>query len=68
MVGGGNTFVNNYATNSTMFSWGTNVKVSGDNAVRANPRFASAGCNGFRPTFAKASAYGRYGSGVLPRW
>lgn len=68
VVGGGNTFVNNYATNSTMFSWGTNAKVSGDNAVRANPRFASVGCDGFRPTFAKAGAYGRYGSGVLPRW
>ena len=68
VVGGGNTFVNNYATSSTMFSWGKTARIGVDNAVRTNPRFAGVGCGGFRPTFAKASAYGRYGSGAVPTW
>ena len=61
VVGGGNTFVNNYATSSTMFSFGKSARIGADNTVRANPRFAGVGCDGFRPTFAKATAYGRYG-------
>ena len=68
VVGGGNTFLNNYATSSTMFSWGKTARVGVDNAVRTNPRFSGVGCGGFRPTFAKAAAYGRYGSGAMPRW
>ena len=68
VVGGGNTFANNYAASSTMFSFGRSVTIGVDNAVRTSPRFAGAGCEGLRPTYAKAVAYGRYGSGALPRW
>ena len=68
VVGGGNTFVNNYAASSTLFSFGKTATIGADNAVRTSPRFAGGGCDGLRPTYAKAVAYGRYGSGALPRW
>lgn len=66
VVGGGNTFVNNYAASSTLFAWGHTVRIGADNAVRADPRFSGAGCSGFRPGVARAALYGRYGSGALP--
>ena len=68
VVGGGNYFVNNYAASSTMFSFGKTARIGSDNAVRTNPRFSGSGCGGFRPAYAKASGYGRYGSGALPTW
>lgn len=68
VVGGGNTFSQNYAAGSTMFAYGKTARVGIENAVRASPRFAGSGCTGFRPSAAKATAYGRYGSGALPRW
>ncbi len=68
VVGAGNGFDNNYATGSSMFAFGGTVRVGADNAVRTNPRFTSGGCTGFHPAYAKAAAYGRYGSGALPRW
>ena len=68
VVGGGNVFANNYAASSTMFSFGKTARMNADNAVRTSPRFVGSGCGGFRPTYAKAAAYGRYGSGALPTW
>ena len=68
VIGGGNTFANNYATASTMFYFGKTARFATDNAVRVNPKFNNASCGGFRTSYAKASAYGRYGSGAMPRW
>lgn len=68
VIGGGNTFVNNYAAYSTMFYYGKTARIGADNAVRPNPHFSGAGCGGYRPTYVKAAAYGRYGAGLLPTW
>lgn len=68
VIGGGNTFANNYATGSTMFSFGKTARIGADNAVRTSPLFSGSGCSGFRPNTVNASAYGRYGRGTLPTW
>jgi len=68
VVGGGNTFANNYAASSSVFSFGKTARIGVDNAVRADPGFAGSGCGGFVPDNAKATAYGRYGAGALPTW
>ncbi len=68
VVGAGNAFGNNFASGASMFAFGAKARVGAENAVRANPRFTSGGCGGFHPAYAKATAYGRYGSGALPRW
>lgn len=68
VTGAGNYFVNNYAAASTMFYYGQTARIGADNAVRPNPSFSGGGCGGFRPNYAKAKPYGRYGSGALPRW
>lgn len=62
VVGKGNSLANNYASGSSMFSFGPNVALLTDNSVRANPGFVSGGCEGFKPTSPAAAAYGRYAS------
>jgi len=59
--GRGNRFVSNYATGASMFSFGANVSVSRDNALRADPGFTAARCDGFRTTNPAAAHFGRYG-------
>jgi len=66
VIGGGNGFANNYATGSTMFSFGKSARIGVDNVVRPSPHFSGSGCGGFRPTTPAAVGYGRYGSGPLP--
>ena len=67
VTGKGNSLANNYASGSTMFSFGPNVALRGDNGVRADPAFRSVGCDGFKPSNPAAAAYGRYASTPLAR-
>lgn len=59
--GTGNRFVSNYASGASMFSFGANVSVTPDNALRREPGFTSVGCNGFKTTNPAAAGFGRYG-------
>ncbi len=58
--GTGNRFVSNYASGASMFSFGANVSVSADNALRREPGFTSVGCTGFKTTNPAAAGFGRY--------
>lgn len=60
VIGRGNVFTSNYASGASMFSYGGNVSLRSDNAVRVDPGFVSGGCGGYRPTNPAAAAYGRY--------
>jgi hypothetical protein len=68
--GPGNSFVHTYGGRpASMLVYGRGLRNAGDNGLRPDPKFASVRtCSGYKPTYAKAKAYGRYGSGKWPRW
>jgi hypothetical protein len=71
LVGDGNYFGHNYVwrIDQMVYDLSKRVIQGVDNGVRPDPGFQSPGsCSGWRPTYEKATHYGRYGDLKWPTW
>lgn len=71
VVGAGNRIANTYVYGATMATYDPKGKLHnlGDTGIRPDPKLSRMGlCWGWQTAYPKAAAYGRYATGVYPRW
>ncbi len=71
IVGRNNAYSNNYIFRASMVAFDPKKTVAdlGGNGLRPDPLLTGlSSCVGWRTHLAAAAAYGRYGTGTLPRW